>query len=278
VVGDSNRIKVHVHTDDPGQVLSLVAGLGTLSEIEIDNMKEQTAARTERLAQAEAAAAAEIGLTQVVAVVAGEGNKALFRSLGVDLIVDGGQSMNPSAEDIMRAVEQAVTPSVVILPNNGNVIMTAEQTVALTERKVYVVPTSSMQAGLSAAVAYDRRVAGDANATDMEAAIANVVAADVTRAVRDSQVDGVKVRAGDYSGLVDDHVVVAGAGLSEVIDDLLARLLRDGRETLTVLLGADEDAKQAALFIDGAHERYPLVEIDVHEGGQPYYPALLAAE
>jgi DAK2 domain fusion protein YloV len=278
VVGDSNRIKVHVHTDDPGQVLSLVAGLGTLSEIEIDNMKEQTAARAERLAQAEAAAAAEIGLTQVVAVVAGEGNKTLFRSLGVDLIVDGGQSMNPSAEDIMRAVEQAVTPSVVILPNNGNVIMTAEQTVALTERKVYVVPTSSMQAGLSAAVAYDRRVAGDANAADMEAAIANVVAADVTRAVRDSQVDGLKVRAGDYIGLVDDHVVVAAAGLSEVIDGLLTRLLRDGRETLTVLLGTDEDAKQAASLIDGARERYPSVEIDVHEGGQPYYPALLAAE
>jgi len=278
VVGDSTRIKVHLHTDDPGQVLSLATRLGVLTEIEIDNMKEQTAARTRRLAERGAEAAAESGLTQVVAVVAGEGNKALFRSLGVDLIVDGGQSMNPSAEDIMRAVDQAVAPSVVILPNNGNVIMTAEQTVALTTRNVHVVPTSSIQAGLSAAVAYDRRATGEVNAADMEAAIAGVVTADVTRAVRDSQVDGVKIQTGDYIGLVDDHVVVASARLGDVIDDLLSRLLRDGRETLTVLLGSDEDAAEAASLIDGARSRYPSVEMDVHDGGQPYYPVLLAAE
>ncbi len=278
VVGDSNRIKVHVHTDDPGRVLGIATRLGALTEIEIDNMKEQIALRSDRLAQAEAAAAAEVGLTQVVAVVAGEGNKALFRSLGVDLIVDGGQSMNPSAEDIMRAVEQAVAPSVVILPNNGNVIMTAEQSIGLTTREVYVVPTSSIQAGLSAAVAYDKRMAGDANAADMQAAIANVATAEVTRAVRDSQVDGVKVRADDYIGLVDDHVVAASPDLSAVIDDLLGRLLQEDRESLTVLLGADEDAERAGALIEGVRGRYPTVEIDVHQGGQPYYPVLLAAE
>ena len=278
VVGDSSRIKVHVHTDDPGQVLSLATRRGVLSEIEIDNMREQTGARTRRLAEAAASSAGDVGSTQVVAVVVGEGNKALFRSLGVDLIVDGGQSMNPSAEDLMRAVERAVTPAVVILPNNSNVIMTAEQTAALTGRKVYVVPTTSIQAGLSAAVAYERRLAGDVNAAEMETAIANVITAEVTRAVRDSQVDGVRVRAGDYIGLVDGHIVVASAGMDDVIDHLLARLLEDGRETLTVLLGAGEDARRAAALIERARERYPSVEMDVHEGGQPYYPVLLAAE
>jgi len=178
----------------------------------------------------------------------------------------------------MRAVERAVTPAVVILPNNSNVIMTAEQTAALTGRKVYVVPTTSIQAGLSAAVAYERRMAGDVNAAEMETAIANVITAEVTQAVRDSQVDGVRVRAGDYIGLVDGHIVVASAGMDDVIDRLLARLLEDGRETLTVLLGAGEDARRAAALIERARERYPSVEMDVHEGGQPYYPVLLAAE
>jgi DAK2 domain fusion protein YloV len=277
VVGDSNRIKVHVHTDDPGQVLSLAGRRGILSEIEIDNMREQTAARAQRLAQAGSGPPDGV-LTQVVAVVAGEGNKALFRSLGVDLIVDGGQSMNPSAEDLMRAVDRAVAPSVVILPNNGNVIMTAEQTMSLTGRKVYVVPTSSIQAGLTAAVAYEKRSPGEANADEMAAAIANVVTAEVTRAVRDSLVDGVQVHADDYIGLMDDHVVVASSDMGDVLSDLLRQLLEGGRETLTVLLGTEEEARQAALLVKEVLERYPSVEFEVHEGGQPYYPVLLAAE
>ncbi len=278
MVGDSTRIKVHVHTDDPGQVLSLAGAKGVLSEIEIDNMKEQTAARTERLAQATEKALAEAGLTQVVAVVAGEGNKALFRSLGVDLIVDGGQSMNPSAEDIIRAVERAVAPSVVILPNNANVIMTAEQSLALTGREVYVVPTRTIQAGLSAAVAYEKRSPGDANAKQMRAAMENVVTGEVTRAVRDSLVDGIQIRMDDYIGLVDDRVVFSSRDMEAVIEELVGRLLGGGREMLTVLLGGGEEAGRAAEVIEGVRARYPEVEVDVHEGGQPFYPVLLAAE
>jgi len=276
VVGDNSRVKVHVHTNDPGPVLALAGKLGVLTEIEIDNMVEQTAARAERMAQAERAA--DTGLTQVVAVVAGEGNKALFRSLGVELIVDGGQSMNPSAEDLMRAVDKATSPAVVILPNNKNVIMTAEQTVGLTDRQVYVVPTTSIQAGLSAAVAYERRNPGEKNAEEMAAAVANVLAGEVTRAVRDSLVDGVQIRAGDCIGLIDDHVVVASPVMREVVTDVLDRLLQQGRETLTVLLGDEDDAEEAERLIEEARERYPLVEIDIHQGGQPYYPLLLAAE
>ncbi|MBN1321853.1 MAG: DAK2 domain-containing protein [Thermoleophilia bacterium] len=278
VVGDGRQIKVHVHTDDPGRVIGFASACGSLSEIEIDNMKEQTAARTKRLEEASARAAAENILTQVVAVVAGDGNKALFRSLGVDLIVEGGQSMNPSAEDLMRAVERAAAPSVVILPNNGNVIMTAEQTIGLTGREVYVVPTRTMQAGLSAAVAYDKRSPGDLNAEEMGAAIESVVAGEVTRAVRDSLVDGIKVKTDDYIGLIDDHVVVASRDLESVVDDVIGRLLQGDREMLTALLGAGEEAERAREAIERARERYPQVEMDVHDGGQPHYPVLLAAE
>jgi dihydroxyacetone kinase-like predicted kinase len=214
----------------------------------------------------------------VVAVVAGEGNKELFRGLGVDLIVDGGQSMNPSAEDIIRAVERAGAPSVVILPNNGNVIMTAEQSLVLTEHDVHVVPSRSIPAGLSAAVSFDKRTSGSVNAQEMTAALERVVTAEVTRAVRKAQVDGVKIRADDFIGLVDEQVVVASHDVGTVIERVIERLLKGDRELLTVLLGEGESAARAAAAVEQTRGRYPNVEIEVHEGGQPYYPALLSAE
>ncbi|MBN1631813.1 MAG: DAK2 domain-containing protein [Thermoleophilia bacterium] len=278
VVGDSTQLKIHVHTDHPDEVLGFGLAQGLLSEIEIDNMKEQTAARIERLARAASSAPADAGLTQVVAVVAGEGNKALFRSLGVDLIVDGGQSMNPSAEDLMRAVERAVAPSVIILPNNSNVIMTAEQTVGLTGREVYVVPTSSIQAGLSAAVAFEKRCSGDENAAQMREVIDNVTAGEITRAVRDSTVDGVVIKGGEFLGLIDDHVVVSSLDMTTAIGEVVALLLSGRREMLTALLGEGDDADEAAAAIESLRDKYPQVEIDVHDGGQPFYPVLLAAE
>jgi DAK2 domain fusion protein YloV len=278
VVGDRDRLKVHVHTDDPGQVVGLATSLGVLTEIEIDNMKEQIAARSLRLSQSADAARVDPGLTQVVAVVAGEGNKALFRNLGIDFIVDGGQSMNPSAEDLMRAVERATAPSVVILPNNSNVIMTAEQTAKLTEKEVLVVPTRSMQAGLTAAVAYDKRGPGADNVREMRAAIASLVTAEVTRAVRDSLVDGVQIKAQDFIGLVDERVVIASHELEPVVEEVAARLLNGGREVLTALLGDDPNADRLTKTVDRLRARYPGVEIDVHQGGQPFYPLLLSAE
>jgi DAK2 domain fusion protein YloV len=281
VVGGGQQFKVHVHSDDPGKVLASATAKGVLSEIEIDNMKEQTAARTKRLQEAAASVdvqPAEAVLTQVVAVVAGEGNKALFRSLGVEFLVDGGQSMNPSAEDLLRAVEAAKAPAVIILPNNGNVIMTAEQTLLLTQREVHVVPSRSIQAGLSAAVAYERRSTGVKNAKEMAEALERVVTGEVTRAVREAQVDGVKVKADDFIGLIDDRVVVSSSELGKVIDAVIARLLEGEREMLTALWGEGDSGAEAHALVERARERYPKVEVDLHDGGQPYYPVLLSAE
>jgi dihydroxyacetone kinase-like predicted kinase len=278
VVGDSGQLKLHVHTDEPGEVLKIGTSLGVLSEIEIDNMKMQTAARSDRLAQAAEAAPLDVGLTQVVAVVVGVGNKELFHSLGVDFIVDGGQSMNPSTEDLLRAVERATAPSVVILPNNSNVIMTAEQSLALTKRDVYVVPSRSIPGGLSAAVSFDKRLSGLVNAREMRAALERVVTAEVTRAVRKAQVDGVKIKADDFIGLVDEQVVVASHDVGTVMERVIGRLLDGDREMLTVLLGEGESAARVAVAVEQARARHPNVEVEVHEGGQPYYAALLAAE
>ncbi len=278
VVGDQSRLKVHVHTDDPGDVLGLATSLGILSEIEIDNMKEQTAARLQRLSQTSETATADPGLTQVVAVVVGEGNKTLFRNLGVDLIVEGGQSMNPSAEDLIRAVDRAAAPSVVILPNNSNVIMTAEQTIGLASKEVHVVPTKSIQAGLTAAVSYDRRLSGAGNAREMQAAIENVLTAEVTRAVRDSLVDGVRISSGDFIGLLDGRVVVADGDLEVVLEQVAARLAGEDRELLTLLVGDDENAPRVTAMVDRLRALHPTLEIEVHDGGQPFYPVLLSAE
>jgi DAK2 domain fusion protein YloV len=281
VVGAEGQFKVHVHSDEPGKVLELGTSKGVLTEIEIDNMKEQTAARTRRLEEAAGITAAELDegvVTQVVAVVAGEGNKRLFRSLGVDLVVDGGQSMNPSAQDLLKSIEAAKAQSVIVLPNNGNVIMTAEQTIALTQREVYVVPSKSVQGGLSAAVVYDRRADGAENAREMNEALARVATGEVTKAVREAQVDGVRVKEGEYIGLINDKVVIAASGLEEVIRTLVGRLLDSDKEMLTALLGEGELGAQAREVVERLRQDYPKVEIDVHEGGQPFYPVLLAAE
>jgi uncharacterized protein len=282
VVGDSERIKVHVHTDEPGQALAIGTSLGVLSSIEIDNMREQTVARAQRLAHAAGLAgagrAADPGLTQVVAVVAGEGNKELFRNLGIDFIVDGGQSMNPSAQDLMSAVERAGAPSVIILPNNTNVIMTAEQTAKLSDRNVVVVPSRSIQAGLSAAVSFEKRSPGEENVREMKAALESVATGEVTRAVRDSLVDGVQVNALDFIGLVDDRLVAASPDLEVVIGDVVGRLLHGGREMLTALVGEGEDGQRATAALEALRSKYSGVELDVHEGGQPFYPLLLSAE
>lgn len=271
VVGDSGCLKVHVHTDHPGRAIELAAALGELSRIEIDDMAEQAEARNARLA-------ADERKTQLVAVVAGDGNKRLFRNLGVDLIVEGGQSMNPSTEEIVRAVERSIAASVIILPNNGNVIMAAEQTIRLLDREVHVVPTSSIQAGLSAVVAFDPRKPAQANLEAMMHASEEVATAEVTRAVRDTLVDGRGVTAGDFIGLVRERVVVASPGLDTVLQCLVDILLSDGRELLTALIGETEDSSAVKAALERVRSAHPEIELEIHEGGQPFYPVLLSAE
>lgn len=277
VVGTDTQVKVHVHTDEPGTVLGLALARGTLHQIEIDNMKEQTAARDARL-RAQAGAPAEVGRTQVVAVVVGEGVKRLFASLGAGPLVEGGQSMNPSAEDLMRAVALTDAPAVVILPNNKNILMAAEQVAGLAGKPVAVVPTRSVQAGLSAMVAFDPEADLEGNVEEMEAALANVVTGEVTIAVRDSAVDGVQVTRGSFIGLVDGRVVASTASLTEAACVVAEELLGEGRELMTVLVG---DGDRTALAVEAAaelRERYPDVEFEVHDGGQPLYPLLMSAE
>jgi DAK2 domain fusion protein YloV len=272
VVGDDTALKVHVHTDDPGRALSLGVARGTIEGVEIANMHLQAQDREERLLRPVPDTPVT---TAVVAVSAGDGNRALFESGGA-IVVDGRATMNPSTADLLAAIDEAPANAVVVLPNNGNVIMTAEQAAANSEKDVRVVPSRSLQAGLAALVAFDASLAADGNAAAMTEAAAAVATGAVTIASRDVRLNGLAVRTGSWLGLENGEPVTGGDGFDEVALAVLERLLAEPRGLVTLLAGADAPALENLLAY--LEERHPDVELEVHEGGQPHYPLLVAAE
>ena len=273
VVGDPSALKVHVHTDDPGAALSLGTRTGTIERVEINDMHRQTEEREERLLAALPGGASR---SAVVAVVAGEGNRRLFEDLGAERIVEGGQMMNPSTADLLAAVDATAADEVVLLPNNSNVVLTAEQAARVAGKPVQVVPTESIPAGLAALVAFLGERSADENAAVMREALAGVVTGEIAVASRDASADGVPVREGEFLALLDGEAVDAGAGFDEVARALIERLLAEPRDVLTLLRG--EGAPSLNGLLDELAERHPDLELDVHDGGQPHYPLLLSAE
>jgi DAK2 domain fusion protein YloV len=278
VVGDDSAIKVHVHTDDPGAALSLGTRSGTIDRIEIANMHEQTREREERLLSVVPdAPPAQSG---VVAVVAGEGNRRLFEELAASMgpltIVEGGQTMNPSTADLLRAVQSLDADEALILPNNSNIVLAAEHAAAHADRTVEVVHAESIPAGLAAMVAFDGTRSAAENAAEMRAAIAAVATGEVTIASRDVELNGIAIRKGEWLGLAEDEPVAGGTGFTEVASAVVDRLLAEPRSLLTVLVGAD-GAELGELLAELAAQ-HPDVEVDVQDGGQPHYHLLLSAE
>ena len=270
VVGARGAVKVHLHTDEPGAALALATGVGVIEEVDIKNMHVQTADREERLVTA--AEPTECG---VVAVCAGAGTRRLFESLGA-VCVEGGQSMNPATAELVAAIEGLGAREAIVLPNNKNVILAAEQAVGATSKPARLVPTRSVQAGLGAMVAFDAARAAAENAAEMEEAAAGVRAGAVTRASRDATVGGLTVEEGEFLGLVDGEPVAAGSVLQPVARDVLERLLEPGADVLTILVGeAGEGVDDLVAFLA---EEHPDLEIEVHEAGQPHYPLLFSAE
>ena len=273
VVGDPSALKVHVHTDDPGRALSLGVARGVVGGVEVANMHEQTLEREERLLHAVPTVVHQT--CAVVAVAAGAGNRRLAESFGA-AVVDGGRTMNPSTADLLAAIESAGGDEVVVLPNNGNVIMSAEQAADHSSKLVRVVPTRSVQAGLAALVAFDPTVGAEANAEAMTEAVDAVTTGAITIASRDVVFDGVEVRKGDWLGLADESPVAGGDTFDEVARTVLSRLLDEPRDVLTLLTGEELPALNGLL--DEVHAAHPGLEVEVHEGGQPHYPLLLSAE
>jgi DAK2 domain fusion protein YloV len=275
VVGDPSALKVHVHTDDPGAALSLATRLGTVDGVEIANMHRQTEEREERLSAPRPATIPTLE-TGLVAVSPGEGNRRLFESYGATRVIEGGQTMNPSTAEIVSAIEATPASEVIVLPNNSNVVLTAEQAAALAAKPVRVVPSRSVQAGLAAVVRYIPSAAAAANEAAMLEALDAVATGEVTLASRDVELDGIAVRKGAWLGLANESAVASGEDFDDVADAVIERLLDGGRELLTVLTGAD--APEVEPILQRARERHPGVEVEVHAGGQPHYPLLLSAE
>jgi uncharacterized protein len=271
VVGDSEALKVHVHTDEPGKALAIGTHAGVIDRVEIANMHEQTTQREERLLEAVPDAP-----SGVVVVVAGEGNRRLFESLGASRIVTGGQTMNPAASDLADAIHATPAKDVIVLPNNSNVILTAEQAAALAAKPVEVVPTDSIPAGLAAMVAFESDRSGTENAEAMREILEGVKTGEVTVASRDVQLNGLSVQKGAWLGLADGQAVAGGADFEEVAAAVAERLLAEPRGLMTLLKGEDEPDLDGLL--KRIAELHPELELEVQDGGQPHYPLLLSAE
>jgi hypothetical protein len=272
VVGDRTALKAHVHTDDPDAALALAGTAGTVERVEIADMHAQTEEREERLlAPADPAARCA-----VVAVCAGEGNRKLFESLGAARIVEGGQTMNPPTAELLAAIEAMSAEEVVVLPDNSNVILSAEQAAELAGQPVRVVPTRSLQEGLTALVAFSQDRSADENVDEMQRALDGVATGEVTVASRDAALNGLSVRKGEYLGLAGEKAIATGLSFLDVARAVAEALLDHPRDVLTLIAG--EDAPPLDTLLQELAERHEELEIEVHDGGQPHYPLLLSAE
>jgi DAK2 domain fusion protein YloV len=278
VVGDERTVKVHVHVNDPGMVLSEALKYGAIGDVEINDMHAQTRDRDERLTTAPAVPEVGEGGSVVVAVVAGAGNQQLFRELGCHAVVDGGQSMNPSAAQLLTAVEELGVEEVVILPNNGNVILTAEQAAGMSPLHIAVVPSKSIPSGLAAMVAFDPGQDAVGNARLMQDAIVGMRYAEVTHAVRDSELDGLQVAQGQAMGIVDGRLVAAADDVESAFGGVLEEFERGGAEYVTVLTALNGSGITREQLEAVAARMAPDIEVSFHEGGQPLYPILASAE
>jgi DAK2 domain fusion protein YloV len=268
VVGARGAVKAHVHTDDPGRALSMATAVGIVEEVDIKNMHAQTAARTDRLARAEA-------VTAVVAVCSGRGNTRLFESLGA-VCVDSGAFMNPSTAELLEAVEGQREPEVIVLPNNKNVIPAAEQAASESGKTVRVVATRTLQAGLGALVAFDPGRPATENEAEMKRAAGAVQSGAVTRASRSATIGGLEVEQGQFLGLVEGEPVTSGPVLEPVAREVVERLVGEAAEVLTILIG--DGVEDADELVEAVRDAHPDLEVEVHEGGQPHYPLLFAVE
>jgi DAK2 domain fusion protein YloV len=281
-VGDERLMKVHIHLLKPGDALNYAVQWGSLSAIEITNMDNQRrdlhaaeAARSVAPAAKNGEPVSEVG---VVAVAPGDGFTRIFHSLNVGAVVAGGQTMNPSIQDLVEAINGLPQDVVVVLPNNSNVILAAQQAQQLTDKSVKVIPTKTVPQGMAAMFAFNYALAIDDNIAAMQKAASNVTTAEITTAVRDATVNDVVVRAGQSIGLLDGKLVESGDNPDDVIASILERMELDDHEIVTIYYGGESSAEAAELVASKIGAAYPDIDVEVQSGGQPFYDYILSAE
>jgi DAK2 domain fusion protein YloV len=284
VAGDEKMLKVHTHVPWPGKILDYGVSLGSLLDINIENLQEQSLTYAAE-SEAEHASDTEdyrastlIPDLATIAVVSGAGFEKVFQGLGVSAIVSGGQTMNPSTEELLASVNTVAAKQVIILPNNSNVILSARQVVSLTDKEVYIVPTYTMPQGIAALLSCNFDADFATNCQTMTEAANNVQTAEITTAVRTVQIGSVRVREGDFIGLINGNLTIAGQNIEDVIRDTLQRMHIERFEILTLYYGEDitaQEAQETAKRIKGQNSH---IEIEVVDGEQPYYAYILSAE
>ena len=284
-VADDDIVKIHVHTNDPGLAIQRALTYGQLSRMKIDNMREEHQERlikdAEKLAaqQAEAKKAEPRKEVGFIAVSIGEGMNEIFRELGADYIIEGGQTMNPSTEDMLNAIEQVNAEHIFILPNNKNIILAANQAQALTEDKdIIVVPSKTVPQGITAIINYMPDADAQTNLEAMIEGIGNVKTGQVTYAVRNTSVDGREIHEGDIMGIGDSGILAVGQSVEETTKEMLAQLVDEDTELISLYYGQDVQEESAENFAQEIEDLYPDVDVDVHSGGQPIYYYVLSVE
>lgn len=272
-VGDETTVRVHIHTLDPGNVIRYATSLGTMHQVSIRNMDEQhqdfLQMQKERMPEVDVA---------TVAIVAGDGLGEVFASLGTTAIVPGGQTMNPSTKEILQAVKKVASNKVIILPNNKNVVLTAEQVKGLTDKKVEIVPTHTIPEGVAALLAFDYEADFDTNVKLMKEAQSRVKTVEITQAVRPANLNGLRIRKKQTIGLLDDDLLAAGDDASDVLNKILAKVNLRKSEIVTIYYGQDTKKSEADEVGESIRTKYPQLQVEVVRGGQPHYSYIVSIE
>ena len=285
VVSDDEIVKVHVHTNHPGLAFEKGLEYGSLTSMKVDNMREEHKEKViheqdrKKAAEQEAAKEEPKKPFGFVAVSVGEGLNDIFKDLGVDHIIEGGQTMNPSTEDVLDAISKVNAETVFLFPNNKNIILAANQAAEIEEEKqVIVIPTKTIPQGISALISFDETATAEANQAGMEDAITAVKSGQVTYAVRDTSIDGKEIKTGDYMGIDDVGIQAVGQDITEVVKDLIGAMADEDSELLSIYYGSDVEEEKANALVEAVQAAYPDFEVEAHAGGQPIYYYILSLE
>ncbi|HDJ4895064.1 TPA: fatty acid kinase catalytic subunit FakA [Staphylococcus aureus] len=277
VINDEEIVKVHVHTEYPGKVFNYGQQYGELIKLKVENMREQHR-EVIRKEQHTAKPKMETVETAIITISMGEGISEMFKSMGATHIISGGQTMNPSTEDIVKVIEQSKCKRAIILPNNKNILMASEQAASIVDAEAVVIPTKSIPQGISALFQYDVDATLEENKAQMADSVNNVKSGSLTYAVRDTKIDGVEIKKDAFMGLIEDKIVSSQSDQLTTVTELLNEMLAEDSEILTVIIGQDAEQAVTDNMINWIEEQYPDVEVEVHEGGQPIYQYFFSVE
>ncbi|MDH6363840.1 DAK2 domain fusion protein YloV [Enterococcus sp. PF1-24] len=279
VVNDDEIIKVHVHTEHPGEVMNYGQKFGSLIKIKVDNMRLQHETILEHDQQPAAPVAPKARKAfAIIAIAAGEGVQKLFTSLGADYVISGGQTMNPSTEDILKAINEVNADQIILLPNNKNIFMAADQAAEVAEMPVVVVPSKTISQGMTAMLAFNDQATLEENKNAMIELMATVVSGQVTHAIRDTAIDGVEITEGDFLGMIDGKIILSKADLFETAFETLEKMIGEDTEIITIIHGEGGSQAQAEELAAALEEKHADLELEIHAGEQPVYPYLFSAE